>query len=250
VRGDDDQAPVRFVVNKAFAKKYFPDRPAVGRIITIGADQIPIIGVVDDIRQESVEEPAQPTIYIHALQNMRSQANLVVRTRGEPLAMARAVQDAIWSVDRDQTITSIFTLSSAVGEAVSRPRLLTTLLALFGVLGLTIGGVGLYGVLAYFVTQRRREIGVRVALGADAGHVQRMVVGRGLWLAAAGIAAGLVGAALLTRFMRSVLFGVGATDPLTFAGVAAVLLAVAFLASWIPARRAARVDPLIAMRAD
>jgi predicted permease len=249
-RGDDDQAPVRFVVNRAFAKKYFPDRPAVGRIITIGADQIPIIGVVDDIRQESVEEPAQPTIYIHALQNMRSQANLVVRTRGEPLAMARAVQDAIWSIDRDQTITSIFTLSSAVGEAVSRPRLLTTLLALFGVLGLTIGGVGLYGVLAYFVTQRRREIGVRVALGADAGRVQRMVVGRGLWLAAAGIAAGLAGAALLTRFMRSVLFGVGATDPLTFAGVAAVLLAVAFLASWIPARRAARVDPLIAMRAD
>jgi ABC-type antimicrobial peptide transport system permease subunit len=108
----------------------------------------------------------------------------------------------------------------------------------------------LYGVLAYFVTQRRREIGVRVALGADSGNVLRMVVRRGLWLAAAGSVTGLAGAALLTRFMRSVLFGVGATDPLTFVGVAVVLLTVAFLASWIPARRAARVDPLIAMRAE
>jgi predicted permease len=250
VRSDDDHAPFRLVVNEAFAKKYFPGRPAVGRTVTIGTEQNPIIGVVGDIRQESVEEPAEPTIYIHALQNMRSRANLVIRTRGEPLAMARAVQDAIWSIDRNQTITSIFTMRSAVGEAVARPRLLTTLLGLFGVLGLLIGGIGLYGVLAYFVTQRRREIGVRVALGADAARVQGMVVGHGLWLAAAGIVVGLIGAAMLTRFMRSVLYGVEATDPVTFAGVAAVLLAVAFLASWIPARRAARVDPLIAMRAE
>jgi predicted permease len=249
-RSDDDHAPLRFVVNEAFAKKYFPDRPAVGRTLTSGTDQIPIIGVVRDIRQESVEEPAQPTVYIHTLQNLRSQANLVVRTRGEPLVMARAIEDAIWSVDRDQTITSVFTLSSAVGEAVARPRLLTTLLALFGVLGALIGGIGLYGVLAYFVTQRRREIGVRVALGADSASVLRMVVRRGLWLAGVGLIVGLAGAAMLTRFMRSVLYGVGTTDPATFVGVAAVLLGVAFLASWIPARRAARVDPLIAMRAE
>jgi predicted permease len=249
-RSDDDKAPVRFVVNEAFAKKYFPDRPAVGRTLTSGTDQIPIIGVVGDIRQESVEEPAQPTVYIHTLQNLRSQANLVVRTRGVPLVMARAIEDAIWSVDRDQTITSVFTLSSAVGEAVARPRLLTTLLALFGVLGALIGGIGLYGVLAYFVTQRRREIGVRVALGADSASVLRMVVRRGLWLAGVGLIVGLAGAAMLTRFMRSVLYGVGTTDPATFVGVAAVLLGVAFLASWIPARRAARVDPLIAMRAE
>jgi ABC-type antimicrobial peptide transport system permease subunit len=187
---------------------------------------------------------------VHYVQNIRIQANLVIRTRGEPLAMARSIRDAIWSVDRDQTITSTFTLSSAVTDAVARPRLLTALLTLFGALGVSIGGIGLYGVLAYFVTQRRREIGVRVALGADSGRVLRMVVGRGLWLAAAGIAAGLVAAAILTRFMDSILFGVGTTDPATFAGVAVVLLGVAFLASWIPARRAARVDPLIAMRAE
>src|SRR6185437_10421483 len=125
-----------------------------------------------------------------------------------------------------------------------------TLLTLFGALGLLIGGIGLYGVLAYFVMLRRREIGVRVALGADAGRVQRMVVGRGLSLAVAGILAGLAGALVLTRFMRSILFGVGTTDPATFVGVTLVLLGVALLASWIPARRAARVDPLVAMRAE
>jgi predicted permease len=249
-RGDDDHAPFSLVVNEAFARKYFPDRPAVGRTIAFDTLQVPIIGVVGDVRQESLDVPAKPQIYVHNLQNFRSQSNLIVRTRGEPLAMTRSVRDAIWSIDRDQTITSIFTLSSAVGDSVARPRLLATLLALFGILGLMIGGIGLYGVLAYFVTHRRREIGVRVALGADPASVLRMVVRRGLWLAALGIVLGLAGAALLTRFMRSVLFGVGATDPLTFAGVAAALLAVAFLASWIPARRAARVDPLIAMRAE
>ena len=249
-RGDDSHAPFVLVVNEAFAKKYFAGRLAVGRMLTFGTEQVPIIGVVGDVRQESVEEPAKPAIYIHNLQNPRSQSNLVIRTRGEPLSLARAVQDAIWSIDRDQTITATFALSSVVGDAVARPRLLTTLLALFGVLGLLIGGIGLYGVLAYFVTHRRREIGVRVALGADAGKVLRMIVGRGLRLAGLGLIVGLAGALFLTRFMRSVLFGVEATDPMTFAGVALVLLGVAFLASYIPARRAARVDPLIAMRAE
>jgi predicted permease len=249
-RGDDDHAPLSLIVNEAFAKKYFPDRPAVGRTIAFDTLQVPIIGVVGDVRQESLDEPAKPQLYIHNLQNFRSQSNLVVRTVGEPLAMTRAVRDAIWSIDRDQTITSIFALSSAVGDSVARPRLLATLLALFGVLGLMIGGIGLYGVLAYFVSHRRREIGVRVALGAVPGSVQRMVVRRGLWLASLGILIGLAGAAMLTRFMRSVLFGVAATDPATFGGVAVVLHLVAFLASWIPGRRAARVDPLIAMRAE
>ncbi len=248
--GDDSSAAPALVVNESFAQKYFPGQSAVGRTVTTAGTKYRIVGVVGDIRQESVEEPPKPVVYVHYLQNTRIQANLVVHTRGEPLAMAHVIRDAIWSVDRDQTITSTFTLSSAVGDAVARPRLLTALLALFGALGVAIGGIGLYGVLAYFVTQRRREIGVRVALGAESGDVLRMVVGRGLWLAGAGIAAGLLGAALLTRLMRSVLFGVGTTDPATFAGVAAVLLGVAFLASWIPARRAARVDPLIAMRAE
>ncbi|HEX8718114.1 MAG TPA: ABC transporter permease [Gemmatimonadaceae bacterium] len=250
-RGDDSHVPLALVVNEAFAQKFFPGRAAVGRTLAGFSEQpAPIIGVVGNVRQESVEEPSTPAVYIHNLQNTRVQTNLVIRTRGEPLAMAGAVQRAIWSIDRDQTITSIFTLSSAAGDAVARPRLLTTLLTLFGALGLLIGGIGLYGVLAYFVMHRRREIGVRVALGADAGRVQRMVVARGLSLATAGILAGLAGALVLTRFMRSVLFGVGTTDLPTFAGVTVALLGVAFLASWIPARRASRVDPMITMRAE
>ena len=250
-RGDDSQVPLVVVVNEAFAQRFFPGRAAVGRTLAGFSEQpTPIIGVVGNVRQESVEEPSTPAVYIHNLQNTRVQTNLVIRTRGEPLAMAGAVQRAIWSIDRDQTITSVFTLSSARGDAVTRPRLLTTLLSLFGALGLLLGGIGLYGVLAYFVLHRRREIGVRVALGADAGRVQRMVVARGLSLAGAGILAGLAGALVLTRFMRGVLFGVGTTDLPTFAGVTVTLLGVAFLASWIPARRASRVDPMITMRAE
>ncbi|MEP6496203.1 MAG: FtsX-like permease family protein, partial [bacterium] len=137
-----------------------------------------------------------------------------------------------------------------VGDAVARPRLLTVLLGLFGVMGLILGALGIYGVLAYLVTQRTREIGVRVALGAQPRDVLGMVVGSGLRLAAVGVGVGFVGALLLTRFMQGVLYGVSANDPLTFGVVAAALLGVAALASWIPALRAARVDPLVALRSE
>jgi ABC-type antimicrobial peptide transport system permease subunit len=164
--------------------------------------------------------------------------------------MLKQVASAIRSVDPQQTITDSFTLDDAVGDAVARPRLLTVLLGLFGAMGLVLGALGLYGVLSYLVSQRTREIGVRLALGAQQSTILRMVVNRGLVLAGAGIAAGLVGAFLLTRVMRGVLFGVTSTDPLTFIGVAVVLLAVASVASLIPALRATRVDPLVALRAE
>lgn len=249
-RGDDRTAPIAFLVNEAFARKFFPGRSAVGRYVMIDTVHIPIIGVVGDVHQESVEKPAEPMMYVHTLQNPRANVSLVIRTRGAPLSYARAVRDAIWSVDRDQTITAVYTYDSALSDAVARPRFLTTLLALFGMLGLLVGGVGLYGVLAFLVSNRRQEIGVRMALGADAGAIMRSIVSRGLGLAGVGIAIGLVGAMVLTRSMQSMLFGVGATDPLTFAVVAATLLVVAALASYIPGRRASRVDPLVAMRAD
>ena len=162
--------------------------------------------------------------------------------------MTRRVQDAIWSLDREQTITSIFTFDDIMNETVARPRLLTVLLGLFGALGLVLGTLGIYGVLAYLVNQRRREIGVRIALGAQSGDVLRMVVGRGLLLGLTGVTLGVLGALALTRFMRGVLYGVGSTDPATFAMVAVALLGVAVIASWIPARRAAKVDPAVALR--
>jgi predicted permease len=248
---DRKGAPFVVVVNQTVAKKFFPDGSPIGRTITLGANTpAQVIGVVADIRQVAIDEPAQPTIYIHNLQNTRVKTTLVIRTRGEPLALARSVREAIWSVDKDQAITSVFTFDDLMSEAVARPRLITVLLGLFGGLGLVLGAVGIYGVLAYLVSQRQREIGVRIALGARPGDVSRMIVRRGLALAGGGVAVGLVGAFALTGAMRGILYGIAPSDPVTFVGVAVVLLAVAALASWLPARRAAGIDPVAALRAE
>ena len=238
------------VVNRALAEQHFPGVNAVGKTIAFGPTRLPIIGVVENIRQTTIEEPVQPTIYMNNMMNSRVRVTLVARTRGAPLSMATAVRDAIWSVDREQTITSISTFDQLVGEAVARPRLLTVLLGLFGTLGLLLGAVGLYGVLSYLVSSRQREIGVRIALGAPRASVLGMVVRRGLAMAGIGTAIGLVAAFSLTRYLRDVLFGVETTDPLTYGLVIVSMLVVAALASAIPARRAATVDPAIAFRSD
>jgi predicted permease len=246
-RGD---APFVVVVNDALARQHFPDGSAVGSSLLFDDEVIPIVGVVGDIRQSAIAEPGQPTIYINNQQNSRVKVTLVTRTSGEPLTMAGAVQAAIRSLDPDQTITSVFTYDDLVSEALARPRLLTVLLAAFGVLGLALGALGIYGVQAYLVSQRRREIGVRMALGAQPGAVLRMVVARGMLLAGVGIAIGLVSALAVTRYLRSVLYGVAPSDPLTFAAVAIALFGIATLASWLPARRAAAVDPVVALHTD
>ena len=238
------------IINLAFAERHFPGVSAVGKTLGLGSNRIPIIGVVGNIRQTTIEEPVQPTVYINNLMNSRVQVTLVARTQGEPLAMAVAVRDAIWSVDREQTITSIFTFDQLVSDAVARPRLLTVLLGLFGTLGMLLGAVGLYGVLSYLVSSRQREIGVRIALGAPRGAVLAMVVRRGLLMAVIGTTTGLLAAFSLTRYLRDVLFGVEPTDPMTYGIVVVSMLAVAGLASAVPARRAATVDPAIAFRSD
>jgi predicted permease len=238
------------IVNRAFAETHFPGTSAVGKTLGLGENRIPIIGVVENIRQTTIEEPVGPTVYINNMMNSRVGVTLVARTQGEPLSMVNAVRDAIWSVDREQTITSITTFDQLVGDAVARPRLLTILLGLFGTLGLALGAVGLYGVLSYLVSSRQREIGVRIALGAPRRAVLGMVVRRGLVMALSGTAIGLVAAVTLTRYLRDVLFGIEPTDPLTYAGVALSMLTVSVLASAIPARRAAKVDPAIAFRSD
>jgi ABC-type antimicrobial peptide transport system permease subunit len=208
------------------------------------------VGVVGDIRQTAIGEEAQPTAYVSVFQNLRVKVNLVVRTREDSREMAERIKETIWSVDGEQTITAVFTLEDSLGEAVARPRLLTALLGLFGGVGLVLGALGVYGVLAYLVARRRREIGVRIALGARPVDVLRLVVGRGMALAGAGVVLGTAGALALTRFMRGILYNVTPTDPGTFSAVAIVLLVAAALASWLPARRAARVDPSVALRAE
>jgi putative ABC transport system permease protein len=248
---DRDSTPLVVVVNQAFEKRWFPGERALGKKVLLGG-RIPVevVGVVNDIRQRAVAEPAVPTIYVHVLQNGRVRMNLVVRTRGDPMAMAGALREAVWSVDRSQPITAVFTLEDVMGDALANPRLLAVLLGIFGFLGLVLGALGLYGVLAYLVTQRQREIGVRLALGANRRQVLRMIVGRGLLLTVSGVAIGVVGALALGRILNGVLYGVSPNDPATIAVVVTVLLSVAALASWVPARRAASVDPVLTLREE
>jgi putative ABC transport system permease protein len=246
---DRPGAPFVVMVNEAFARQYFPGEDALGKRLMIGTSATPeIIGVVNDIRQVSMAEPARPTMYIHNLQNSRGKTTIVAKTNGDPLALAGRIREAVWSVDPLQPITAVFTFDDAVSRALTRPRLVTVLLLSFGIIGLLLGGVGIYGVLAFLVQQRRQEIGVRLALGASPVEVARMFIARGLVLTIAGIVGGLAGAYMLRRFTAAVLYGVEPTDPWTFAGVAVTLLLTAVGASWLPARRASRVDPVEALR--
>jgi ABC-type antimicrobial peptide transport system permease subunit len=176
--------------------------------------------------------------------------SIVIRTSGDPLQYANPVRQTIWSLDPNQTITGLTTLQSVLGTAVARPRLLAGLLALFGVMGLVLGALGIFGVLAYAVNQRRQEIGLRVALGAPPRLVLGSVVRQGMLLAGAGVAAGVLTALLLTRWMQTILFEIRPSDPITFLQVAVVLLVAALLASWLPARRALAIDPVTALRYD
>jgi ABC-type antimicrobial peptide transport system permease subunit len=248
---DTADAPLVIVVNEAFARQYFPGERAVGKTVLAGRNiSIEIVGVVNDIRQVAMAEPARPTMYIHNLQNTRVKTTIVARTAGDPLALAESVRQAIWSIDPDQAITAVFTFDGAVTRALARPRLLTVLLAAFGVLGLALGAVGLYGVIASLVGERRREIGVRLALGARPSQVLAMIVRSGLGLAAIGAAIGLVLALSLGRFLATVLYGVGPGDLRTLAGMTVVLLLTAAVASWLPARRAARLDPVETLKTE
>jgi predicted permease len=243
-------APVVFIVNEELARRYWPNESAVGKILRIGTTNVEIVGVVGNMRQRGLSEPVEPAMYIHALQNLRSGMSIVVRTTGDPLRLTTAVRDAIWTVDRNVPISEMTTLEHIAGSAVARPKLLAWLLGIFGAIGLLLGALGIYGLLSFAVTQRRQEIGVRVALGAPQRSVLRLIVGQGMLLATSGVIIGVLGARLLTRQMQAVLFDIAPTDPGTFVQVVGVLLATALLASWFPARRALGIDPVTALRYD
>jgi predicted permease len=243
-------APLVVIVNEELVRRYWPGENALGKTLRAGNSQIPVIGVVGNLRQRGLSEPFEPRVYIHAPQNMRVGMSIIVRTNGDPLRLANPVRNAIWSLGRDQPIAEVTTLESILGRALARPRLLAWLLGVFGVIGLLLGALGIYGLLAFAVTQRRQEIGVRVALGATPQSVLRLVVGQGMVLAITGVIIGTFGARLLTRQMQAVLFGITASDAVTFVQVIVVLLGAALLASWLPARKALGIDPVTALRYD
>jgi predicted permease len=246
-------APDVAVVNEAFARKYVPGalEAVPGRLLRIGSNPgVRIVGVVRDMRQYGLNAAPRPSLYIANAQNDRSTVTMVVRTRGDPAAMTAAVRAAIWSVDKDQPIGEITTLERVVERAVTRPRLLSILLDLFGGLGLLLGALGIYGVIAYMVRQRQAEIGIRVALGASGRRVLTMVMAHGVRLIAIGMTLGLAAALLAARGMRAVLFETAPTDPVTYATVLALLAIVSLIATYIPARVATRADPVAVLRAE
>ncbi|HEX5707825.1 MAG TPA: ABC transporter permease [Pyrinomonadaceae bacterium] len=252
--GDTKEAMQVAVVNAAFARRFYPNESAVGKRISFDCKEErelcrTIVGVVGDVRQEELTTEPTPEIYVPHAQGMMGGMTLMVRVSGgDPLALAGAVRAQVSAVDKDQPVSQVKTLGQYVSEATARSRSLTLLLVMLAGIALVLAVVGVYGVVSYTVAQRTHEIGVRMALGAQGGDVLRLVFGQGLRLVLLGVAAGLLSAFWLTRMMESLLFGVSATDPVTFAGIALLLGAAALLACLIPARRATKVDPMVALR--
>jgi putative ABC transport system permease protein len=247
-------APRSVVVNETMARAYFPGGSALGERVRFGGDDSPvftIVGVVADVRERGYQLAAKPGIYLSFAQTPDTWAlpeNLVVRTAGRPQELADAIRRIIARVDPDQPIAAVRTMDDIVDLDVADRQQQMILLGAFAALALLLASIGLYGVLSYAVTQRSREFGVRIALGASAASVMRMVVARGLLLTGAGLAIGVGLAWAATRAMQNLLYGVSAADPRTFAGVIALLSAIALVACYLPARRAARVDPITALR--
>jgi putative ABC transport system permease protein len=248
---DRADAPPVVIVNETFARHYWPGVDAIGKRIRTGDEKNPwreVVGVVADVKQYGLDTPSTLQLYLPHQQSPSQQMVLVVRTSGEPLSQIAAVRNEVWAVDKDQPVYNIRTMEQLMSKSVAQRRFNMLLLAVFAAVAMALAAIGLYGVMAYSVTQRTHEIGIRMALGAQSADVLKMVVGQGMMLAFVGVALGLTAAFGLTRVMSSLLYGVSATDSATFAGVALLLSLVAFVACYIPARRATRVDPMVALR--
>ncbi|HEV7667403.1 MAG TPA: ABC transporter permease [Thermoanaerobaculia bacterium] len=247
---DGADAPPAVIVNRALAHQLWPEGGAVGRHVRFGEKPIEVIGVAGDVRHAGLATAPGPALYLPNSVAPRSTMKIFVRTAGDPLGVAGAVRAAIGEADRNQPISDLAPLSQLVSEAVVRPRFTTLLLGLFGALALGLAALGTYGVVAYAVSQRTHEIGVRMALGAKRSQVLGMVVRQASMLTLAGLGTGLVAAFALTRWLSGLLYGISTTDPLAFLAAPLALALVALYASYLPARRAADLDPLIALRRD
>lgn len=253
---DAPQSLPVMIVSQTMARNFWPHGDAIGKRVKVGgvnsgAPWVTIVGIVADVRQLELIGAPRPALYLPASQDAGTGDTLrdwVIRASGDPTTLASAVRSAVWAIDPTLPISRIQTMDSVRSSYLGPQQLNLTLVALFGALALILAGAGLYGVAAYSVEQRRREIGIRMAMGAQANDVLRLVLGYGTKLAILGLAVGSLTALVLTRLVSSLLYGVTEHDPLTFAGVTVLLASVAVIASYIPARRAMRVDPLVALR--
>ena len=244
------------IVNQTFVQEYFPNEEVLGQVIShIGANQNEgdpekwtVVGVVGDVHHRSLIKSANPEIYLPYQQNSWNWGNFLIRTTNDPANLAATFRDDIRAVDRSVAVTNVRPLGLAISETVTQPRFYTFLFSLFGVIGLVLTMTGVYGLVSYTVAQRTQEIGIRMALGATRQTVLRLVVRQGIILAAAGIVIGLAGSFVLSKLIATLLFNVKPTDVATFTASGLVLLVATFLASYIPARRATRVDPILALR--
>ncbi len=249
---DKSDAPLVIVINQTMARNNWPNANPLGQQVhLLDFDMTAsVIGVVGDVRHDSLDEPSQSQVYLPYAQHPHIFASMVVRTAGDPQSFANAVRGAIWSVDKDQPVWKVRTLDSLLQRSLGYQRFLLQLLGAFAALALLLAAVGIYGVLAYAVSQQTREFGVRMALGAQASDIFRLILGQGMKLTLGGMGIGLLGAFGLTRLLKTLLFDVSVTDPLTFLMIILLLMIVALFACWIPARRATKVDPMIALRCE
>ena len=226
-------------------------RIPIGKRMQLGINNFAgqIVGIVGDVKHVGLDAEVNNEVYgLYSQAPFFTDMTLLVRTPGDPMSLAGAMRNELATLDKQVSIGKVRTMDTIAAESVAQPRFRTLLLALFGISALLLASVGIYGVMSYAVTQRTQEIGIRMALGAQVGDVRKLVIGNGMTLALIGVAIGLAGAYGLTRLMASLLFGISATDAPTFAAISAMLVVVALVACYIPARRATKVDPLVALR--
>jgi predicted permease len=247
---DTASAPRVAVINESLAARFWPGQDALGRRLRIGSDKeyFEVVGIAKDGKYRTLGEDSRPFAYASIEQRYETSQLLLVRAAGDPRATLGAIRVTARELDAKALAVTVQTLEESISVSLLFPRMGAGFFGLFGLLGLALATVGLYGVIAYTVSQRTHEIGIRMALGAARGDVLRLVVGQGLRLTVVGLALGLAGALAATRLIAVLLYGISPTDAVTFAGVSAALLASAALACYLPARRAAATDPMVALR--
>jgi putative ABC transport system permease protein len=249
---DDANSTMVAIVNQAFVDKNLPGQDPLGKHLYMLTQtwELNIVGVVNTVKTQTLGEPPTPVVYFPLKQHYAPNVNMWVRTKGDPTAVVPSVREALLQLDKGLPLRNVRTVSTVLDQTLTAPRMGAELLGTFGFLALALAAIGTYGVMSYSVTQRRQEIGIRMALGAHRHDVLRLIMGGGMSMVVVGIIAGLAISTLLTRSMNTLLFGIGLFDPVSFFGTALLLFAVALLACWFPARRAMKVDPLVALRSE